>query len=379
MTNEKIEQQELFEEQQGNNQEEAAQEQPKKQTPKRKTKAQIEEELQTLKAEHELVLTQQQLHKERIDKQFNEKSVGQFSNKELETLRQTIAQGTTNEQFGLFVQTCNRTGLNPFLNHIYPIVYKETMSLQISVEGILSIARRNKDYISSEAQTVHENDKFRMAMDEHGTLKVTQHEIVLPRGKVLGAYAVAKKEGVPNLTTLVESTEVEHLKNSNISNTRRMWNNYYNDMIKKHALKRAIKAQFGVEIGDFEEQEEVTNFDNFNIGKKEITRIVEEQEKVQVSENQSISKEQLMKQEIEKAHTVAKQKNIDIEEYCQNKFGATISELSPQKLAALNKFLSMESEKENVIEAESVDVVEEEQETKEESNGLDSYKSLFSM
>ena len=150
-------------------------------------------------------------------------------------------------------------------------------------------------------------------------------------------------------------------------------------MIKKHALKRAIKAQFGVEIGDFEEQEEVANFDNFNIGKKEITRIVEEQEKVQVSENQSISKEQLMKQEIEKAHTVAKQKNIDIEEYCQNKFDATISELSPQKLAALNKFLSMESKKENVIEAESVDVVEEEQETKEESDGLDSYKSLFSM
>ena len=54
--------------------------------------------------------------------------VGSFTQSELDTIKGTIALGTSDEQFALFVQTCVNSGLNPFLNHIYCIVYNTKMA-----------------------------------------------------------------------------------------------------------------------------------------------------------------------------------------------------------------------------------------------------------
>ncbi|BFH15871.1 hypothetical protein J6TS7_23270 [Paenibacillus dendritiformis] len=76
--------------------------------------------------------------------------VGGFSQSELDTLKSTIARGTTDEQFALFVQTCARSGLNPFLNQIYCIVYNgkngPVMSIQIAVEGVVALAKKHPQY-----------------------------------------------------------------------------------------------------------------------------------------------------------------------------------------------------------------------------------------
>jgi phage recombination protein Bet len=71
---------------------------------------------------------------------------------DLDLLKRTIAQGTTDEEFKLFVQVCNRTGLDPFARQIYSVkrydskAGKETMSLQVSIDGFRLVAQRSGEY-----------------------------------------------------------------------------------------------------------------------------------------------------------------------------------------------------------------------------------------
>ncbi|MCG7314116.1 recombinase RecT [Priestia flexa] len=175
--------------------------------------------------------------------------VGNFTQSELDTIKQTIAKGTTNEQFSLFVQTCVNSGLNPFLNHVHCIVYDgkagPTMSIQIAVEGILFLARKTEGYKGIDAQIVHENDEFKF----NAAKKEVVHEIGFPRGKIIGGYAIAKREGFDDVVVVMESTEVEHMKKGRNST---MWNQWFSDMFKKHIMKRAAKIQYGIEIAEDE-------------------------------------------------------------------------------------------------------------------------------
>lgn len=179
--------------------------------------------------------------------------IGGFTQAELDTLKATIARGTTNEQFALFVQTCVNAGLNPFLNHVHCIVYQgkdgPTMSIQVAVEGILYLARQREGYKGIDVQLVHENDEFKVYRDEAGNIKIKQHEFGFPRGKVIGGYAIARREGFPDVVVVMEVDEVEHmLKGRNAH----MWREWFNDMFKKHIVKRAAKLQFGIEIAEDE-------------------------------------------------------------------------------------------------------------------------------
>lgn len=197
--------------------------------------------------------------------------VGNFTQAELDTLKATIARGTTNEQFALFVQTCANSGLNPFLNHIHCIVYngKEgpTMSLQIAVEGILYLARRTEGYKGIDCQLVHENDEFRF----NAKTKEITHEIGFPRGKVVGGYAIAKREGFDDVIVIMEVNEVEHmLKGRNAH----MWKEWFNDMFKKHIVKRAAKLQYGIEIAEDEHvpsEGTIENIPEYKPPRKDVT------------------------------------------------------------------------------------------------------------
>ena len=115
-----------------------------------------------------------------------DKVIGNFTKSELDTIKSTIATGTTNEQFALFVQTCVNSELNPFLNHIYCIVYGGKMSIQVSVEGVLHLARQKNGYKGIDVQTVHENDEFEADRSQEGEWIIRKHQVKFPRGKVIG-------------------------------------------------------------------------------------------------------------------------------------------------------------------------------------------------
>ncbi|UED70737.1 RecT family recombinase [Brevibacillus sp. HD3.3A] len=186
--------------------------------------------------------------------------VGSFTQSELDTLKATIARGTTNEQFALFVQTCARSGLNPFLNQVYCIVYNgkdgPVMSIQIAVEGIVALAKRHPQYKGFIASEVKENDEFEIDV----VTGEPKHRITtMQRGKTIGAYCVAYREGAPNIAVVITNDQVEHLLKGR---NGQMWKDYFDDMIVKHAIKRAFKRQFGIEVAEDEHNHGGTSADS---------------------------------------------------------------------------------------------------------------------
>lgn len=79
----------------------------------------------------------------------------QFTTDQLDLIRQTVAKGTTPEQFKLFVEVCKYHGLNPFARQIYAVVrnakssdggYQPQMTIQTSIDGYRLIAERSGKY-----------------------------------------------------------------------------------------------------------------------------------------------------------------------------------------------------------------------------------------
>jgi recombination protein RecT len=175
-----------------------------------------------------------------------------FTEGELQTIKNTLAKDATPDQFNLFIRTAAASGLNPMLNHIYCIVYGGKMSLQVSVEGIMFLAKRVEGYQGVDVQLVYENDEYkakRVRGEDGRYFWDVEHEISSDPGKVIGCYAFAYRDGFPPVFEYLKADEVQHNLAGNNSS---LWKKYYNDMFKKHVVKRAAKRQYGIEINEDE-------------------------------------------------------------------------------------------------------------------------------
>jgi phage recombination protein Bet len=77
------------------------------------------------------------------------KAVLYFSPEEKKTIKNTIAKTLDESQFTIFMYTCQALGLNPLLNEVACVTYKDketqqrTMSIQVMRDGFLTIAHRS--------------------------------------------------------------------------------------------------------------------------------------------------------------------------------------------------------------------------------------------
>lgn len=171
-----------------------------------------------------------------------------FKPEVLQVIRTSIAPTANDQEFLLFAHKAASYGLDPFKNEIFFIKYGNTARIQFAAEAYLSKAREQEGFQPPDTQMVCENDEFKIAMNkETKEMEVVLHEIGFPRGKIIGAYSIAYRDGHRPVTVIMDIEEVDHMfKGQNKDN----WQKWTADMFGKHVQQRALKRQYGLEFED---------------------------------------------------------------------------------------------------------------------------------
>ncbi|WP_110928392.1 RecT family recombinase [Bacillus massiliglaciei] len=187
--------------------------------------------------------------------------IGDFGVNELMTMKETVGKDLSIPQFNLFMYQCNRMGLDPSLKHAFPIVYGGKMDIRVSYEGLKSLAQKSEGYQGIFSQVVCENeiDDFDVVLNDEGEMVGVKHKPRFPRGKVMGAYAIAKRENRSNYVVFMDVSEVQKWMKINGKFWKQDNGDVDPDMFKKHVGTRAIKGQFDIADVVVEGMETVTD------------------------------------------------------------------------------------------------------------------------
>jgi phage recombination protein Bet len=77
--------------------------------------------------------------------------ITRFTPDQLDLVKNTVAKGTTNDEFRLFIEVCKYHGLNPFARQIYAVVRNSQkngrqLTIQTSIDGYRLLAERSGKY-----------------------------------------------------------------------------------------------------------------------------------------------------------------------------------------------------------------------------------------
>lgn len=164
----------------------------------------------------------------------------QFDQGKIDTIRNTVAKGATNNELEMFLHLCSTYQLDPFRKEIWFIKYNGQQgepTIMTSRDGYLKIAQSQPDYQGIMSAEVRENDYFEM---DPGTGTVI-HKFAQPitrRGTIVGAWATVKRKGFDPVSVFVNYEEYK--------GNSKIWRQYPSAMIIKVAESFALKRQFGI-------------------------------------------------------------------------------------------------------------------------------------
>ena len=173
--------------------------------------------------------------------------LAQYPPELINTIKNTVAKGATNEELQLFMQTARMYNLNPFLKEIWFVKNKDGSCMTMtSRDGYLKIAKQNPNFKKCQSMVVYENDTFEIEMNMGEILNIHHKFSQNDRGKIIGAYAILKTHSNDNLVCYCDFKEYN--KNNNV------WRKYPSAMIRKCAENDVLKRFAGIDgIASFED------------------------------------------------------------------------------------------------------------------------------
>lgn len=151
----------------------------------------------------------------------------------IETIKNTVAKGATDAQLMTFLTMAKHYNLNPFNKEIY---FSTHIGIHVGRHGMRRIAERNPLFRGLKSCPIREKDDFQV---DFATGKIIKHITGLNNGKVIGAWAQAKKEGHESMPVVCFVSE--------FTKNNPAWKEYTQDMISYKAEVRALRNAFNSE------------------------------------------------------------------------------------------------------------------------------------
>lgn len=179
--------------------------------------------------------------------------------------KQICPAGITDDEFAVFLEKCRRSGLDPLMGECFCVPrgasvkvpdpkggldpktgraatitkWVEQHVFQAAEQGMEVRAHRSGDFIGIRAGAIYEGDHC--AIDFAEGRVVHRTNAALPRGKLIGAWAIAERRGVT-------VQPVAHVLFAEYNQGQSLWNSKPETMIVKVARAQALRLAFPAEF-----------------------------------------------------------------------------------------------------------------------------------
>lgn len=179
---------------------------------------------------------------------------------QLDLLKRTVADGTTDDEFALFMTTAHRLGLDPFAKQIYAVkrpswdkranAYIDKMAIQVAIDGFRSVADRT-------GQNDGQDGPFWCGDDGAWT------DAWLHDNSPAAARVVVYKKGCSKPFTGI-ATYRSYVQTNKDGKPNRQWEQMPDVMLAKCAEALALRKAFPSQLSGVYAPEEMGQADNDN-------------------------------------------------------------------------------------------------------------------
>ncbi len=173
-----------------------------------------------------------------------------FSNDQIETIKDVFCKGLSNDEFKIFLYSCERTGLDPFAKQIYAVkrndkkLGREVMTIQTGIDGYRLIADRCGNYAPGRKPTYEYDAKRNLISATSYVKKLTKdgtwHEV---EAEALYVEYMQGYDGKPG----------------------GMWSKMAHTMLAKCAEALALRKAFPSQLSGIYTQEEMQQADAIDV------------------------------------------------------------------------------------------------------------------